>query len=502
MRFCPTGIATDDTTSFFFSDLVERGSLVSLYSFENEEKVFPAVHNEFKFCLLTIAGSSVPQPASELVFFARQVSDLADHRRRFALTSNDFALLNPNSRTCPTFRSGTDAELAKAVYRQMPVLIDESTGQEGNPWGISFLRMFDMANDSGVFLDAPGADRLPLYEGKMIHQFDHRFGTYLGQTVAQANKGFLPQASGDQKANPEFVTQPRYWVDAAYVDARLADRWSRGWLLGWRDVTLPSNERTIIASLMPRSAVGHNMPIAISADPHFPLLAANLNSMAMDWEARQKVGGMHLTYGILEQLPVAMPEIYGRDCLWAPGTLAEWLRNHVAELVFTADELRPFARDLGWDGPPFVWRDERRAFVRAELDAAFFHLYGHARTELDHIMELFWIVRERDQKAHGHYRTKTLVLDAYDAMALSTPERPFVSRLDPPPGDPRASHPPRSGEEPGRWVPWAEVVRGFAAREPIVPPVAPRSRHSIPARTPVTEARPAKRAAAVRPPPD
>jgi hypothetical protein len=97
--------------------------LVSLLALENEEFVFPGVHHSFRFCLLTVQGSSVTSPA-EFVFFARQPQQTADERRRFALSPEDIALINPNTRTCPVFRSQADAELTKKIYRRVPVLID------------------------------------------------------------------------------------------------------------------------------------------------------------------------------------------------------------------------------------------------------------------------------------------------------------------------------------------------------------------------------------------
>ncbi len=139
---------------------------------------------------------------------------------------------------------------------------------EGNPWQVSFLRMLDMANDSGLFrsredLEAAGArlegnvferdgERwLPLYEAKMIHQFDHRFGTYEGQTQAQANQGKLPEFDDAQHADPNLVVLPRYWVAESEVASRLEGRWDRGWLLGWRDICRTSDARTVISAIVP-----------------------------------------------------------------------------------------------------------------------------------------------------------------------------------------------------------------------------------------------------------
>ena len=172
----PTGIATDDSTKAYFGHLAQSGRLVSLYDFENREAIFPAVHRSYKFCLLTLG----PADEAEFAFFLAQTAQLADDRRRFTLNAEDFARINPNTLTCPVFRARRDAELTRKIYQRVPVLIREGRdGQpEQNPWGISFMRMFDMSNDSHLFLDSGGEGRLPLYEAKMIHQFDHRWATY------------------------------------------------------------------------------------------------------------------------------------------------------------------------------------------------------------------------------------------------------------------------------------------------------------------------------------
>jgi hypothetical protein len=147
---------------------------VSLYDIENRDAVFPSVHRSFKFCLLTLGTAK----QAEFVCFASQVDQLSDLRRRFTLSPDEFRLINPNTLTCPVFRSARDAELTKKLYRAAPVLINEAQ-EGGNPWQLSFhTRLFHMAEDSHLFLDQAGAHAVPLYEAKMIHQFDHRWATY------------------------------------------------------------------------------------------------------------------------------------------------------------------------------------------------------------------------------------------------------------------------------------------------------------------------------------
>jgi hypothetical protein len=150
----PSGIATDFTNKDFFAELVETEQLICLYDFENRRGIFPGVHRSYKFCLLTLSRLSeepslVGQHPGEFAFFLLTTDDLSDPERRFHLIAADFALLNPNTRTCPIFRTKEDAELTRKLYRAAPVLVNEATGE--NPWGVTFLRMFDMANDSGLF---------------------------------------------------------------------------------------------------------------------------------------------------------------------------------------------------------------------------------------------------------------------------------------------------------------------------------------------------------------
>jgi hypothetical protein len=116
----------------------------------------------------------------------------------------------------------------------------------------------------------------------------------------------------------------------------------------------------------------------------------------------------------------------------------------LSPFTYTAWDLEPFAKDCGYDGPPCRWDEARRVFVRCEIDAAFFHLYGIVRDDVDYIVETFPIVKRKDLAAHGTYRTKDTILDIYDRMAraIATGE-PYRTLLDPPPADPRVAHPPR-----------------------------------------------------------
>ena len=129
----------------------------------------------------------------------------------------------------------------------------------------------------------------------------------------------------------------------------------------------------------------------------------NLNAMAFDFATRQKVQGQTLNLFIVEQLPVIAPEDYGRQ--FGATTARDLVRDHVLRLTYTANDMAPFARDLGYQGPPFIWDEEERRHLRARLDALYFHLYGLSRDDAGYILSTFPIVRAQDEKEFGAYRT-------------------------------------------------------------------------------------------------
>ena len=444
----PGGIVTDDTTKGYFQALLDRSALASVYHFENESLVFKGLHHAYRFVLLTIRES----PQADLFFYARRAVDLEERRRHFSLAPADFATLNPNTRTCPTFRSNRDADINLAMYRRAGVLWREGD-PDGNTWGLRFLRMFDMANDSGLFrtraelasagwrLDAErfekdGEVMLPLYEAKMIHQFDHRFGTYEGQSAAQANQGKLPELDHAAHADPGRVTLSRYWVHADEVAARLDDTWDKHWLFGWRDITGAEKIRTVIACIIPRAAVNDTFLLMTpSTDPQLVAsLYANLSSIPFDYCARQKVGGVHLKYFTMRQLPGLRPDAYGMFAPWSPSMrIREWLLSRVLELAYTAWDLKAFAEDCDDEDPPFIWDPERRFQLRCEIDAAFFHLYGISRDDTAYILDTFPVLERSEERVHGEYRTKRVVLETYDALESAASKGiPYDSPLGPP----------------------------------------------------------------------
>jgi hypothetical protein len=399
-----------------------------------------------------MAGAGRKTARTRYAFLTRHLVDIPE--RRFELAPDEVLAMNPNTGTLPMFRTRTDADITLGIYRRHPVLVRDGV-TDGNPWGLSFCRLFDMANDSGLFRQ-PGditahtfngwsydgeSEYLPLYEAKMLGHFDHRFSTYRDATQAQLNVGSLPRPTAEQHNDPYMEPLARYWVSRAKVIAALNGKWNREWLLGWRDIARSSDMRTFVPSVLPISAVGNKFPLAFPDGPACgSLLHAVWSSMAFDYIARQKLSGTGMTYFIVKQVACPTPSSFAQLTAWqADRTLAEWSTPYVLELSYTSWRLQPYAQEMGDNGSPFRWDPERRALLRADLDAAMLHVYGLTRAESEHVLDSFPVVRKYEQRDFGEYRTRRLVLEAFDRMAAAAARG-------------------------GRWTPLADVPAGEGPR--------------------------------------
>lgn len=555
----PTGIATDSSTSAFFGDLIDSARIISLFDFQTGHGFFDRIgHARFKFCILTVKGSGGHSKGpAEFVFFIRQTSDLDQKERFFSLSPQQIAQINPNTKTAPIFRSRADADLTAKLYSRAPVLLEErpiDRGGDVNPWGITFQQgLFNMTSASEHFstearlLDEgwtrEGADwvrdtdgttkrRVPLYEAKMIHHYDHRWATF---DSGETNDDSARDVTINEKQIPTFEASPRFWVPGDEVKLRAArapsslkralreadsDRclktlaeWLTGylssvegratskddlvrafgsnhswqialgnsperfvrepktlangaemqretpltkddvafladgpndplalvvalihrkqprWLMGWRDVTNATNERTVVGGLLPMRGVGNNLPLwhpgPHCTAQHVAALLGTLTSLSLDFVARHKVGGTHLNFFIAEQLPVPAPSAFSDEEL-------RFITANVLELTYTSHSMNPWALDLGYSGNPFSWDEDRRAKLRAELDAVFARKYGLNRDELRYVLdptdlkgadypsETFRILKYKEEARFGEYRTRRLVLDAWDRLAVTS----------------------------------------------------------------------------------
>ena len=445
----PSGIATDDTTKDYFRHIMENKKLVSLYDFENREGLFPNVHRSYKFCLLTLSNKKVEH--SQFLFFATNIDHLRDERRRFSLTPQDLALINPNTRTCPIFRTKYDAELTKKIYRNVPVLINEQTGE--NPWGISFMRMFDMSNDSHLFktraeLEAMGyrlqGNRfvrdeddvyLPLYEAKMIWQYDHRYGSFEQLLNGRGTNTSLPTPSLDQYQNFNYFVLPFYWIHSNLVLNKLQDIYKNyqiKWLQIYRFSTGPTNERTMISAIIPYAASNHIAPLMfLTLRRKQFIFLANINTLVYDFILRNKMGRQGLDVFFIKQTPVLNPNIYSiKDEIFIGKRVIELVCTNI-ELIDFGYEIIDYLNKRGYKiniNLPIKFDTLRRQLLKSEIDAYFAKLYGLTRDELHYILDpqevmgpnypgqTFPGLKNNELRKYGEYRTKRLILEAWDKL--------------------------------------------------------------------------------------
>jgi hypothetical protein len=304
--------------------------------------------------------------------------------------------------------------------------------------------MFDMTNDSHLFwtrerLEKQGAypaglghwrkgneEWVPLYEGKMVQSFDHRAADVV-INPENVHRPAQQEAVDDQEhASPHRVPTPQFWVNRteAFATKEL------GWVLGFKEITSPTNIRTMIASLMPSVAFGNKTPLLM---PEMPTereewhLVAELNSFVHDFVVRQKVHGQTLNWFLVEQLPVLTAERYARR--FGPRGAGEILKDHVLHLTYTAHDMAPFARSMGYvykNGtvkPPIIWNEIERRHLRARLDALYFILYGITdEDDIRYILSTFPIVERKDREAFdGIYLTRELILWYKRALEAGDP---------------------------------------------------------------------------------
>ena len=458
----PRGIITDIGNQFFVSKLIDENRLISLYDFENREKLFE-IDSRKNFCLLSVGKAKESTHDVNGGFYLTRIDHMLDPRRIYTLRTDDFARLNPNTKTCPVFRTSRDAKLTAKIYRNSTILYNEITGE--NPWNVKFGSMFNMSTDSYLFrtyaqLTAQGATLngntfttvdgeiyVPLYEGKMIWHYNHHFGSW---PTEGERPNSINTPSEDELANPDSYIMPWYWIPLAAVKDRLVKydkngnvvwEWKHKWLFAFRDIARGVDMRTFIIAPIPDAfGVGHTATLLYAERGCMPgaSLYGMMSSLIFDYTTRQKIGGTHVSISFVKQFPVLTPD-------QIPSAMQWQIVKRVAELCYFNHDMDGWASEL-WEEmseeqraempqlgarQPWVYNPERRAILQAELDAIFAHLYGLDTEDLVYILdpedvcgkgcinETFRVLKDNELRQYGEYRTKRLVLEAWDKFGYN-----------------------------------------------------------------------------------
>jgi len=445
----PSGIATDHSTKDFFGSLVSTKRLVAIYDFVNRYGLFPDVEGRLKFCVLLFNGPAAPSESIDFVFWAERIEELSVKSRHVALSARDIELINPNTLTCPIFRTQRQANLAKAVYKRVPVLMNDRRKEGGNPWGVAFYTMFHQTNDAACFitgdqLKADGfrkagnrwakgkTEFLPLIEAKMTREFDHR-ASWVVMNDQNAYMNYTAESTTlVEHQNPEWLPSPRYWVNSEEV-ARRSPVGLATTAIGFHDIARSNDSRTMVACAVPYAAFSNKLPLVLNAAElswrRFCCLLGNFGSYVYDFLVRQKAGGANLNFFIVEQIPTLPPDTYADKCPWSKReTLEHWISERVLKLSCTANDMIPLAEACGFKGSTgrgvHIWKESERRELRTELDAAYFHLYGVEREDAAYMLSTFnhtgYILPDNREKGGPEWEKGSIgemVLDAYDALA-------------------------------------------------------------------------------------
>ena len=449
----PSGIYGDQSAARFFGEMTGDSRLLALYDFENRRgpergAFFPDVDSRFKFCTMVMGGGGRTAAEMPTGFLLQDPPADSEPERLLTMQATDFALVNPKTGTAPIFLTKRDADITLNIYRNHPVFDAENRSFPKSDVIARYVTMAHMTNDSKQFhtidqLQNDGwypielnryrrghDEMLPLMQGRMIHNFDHRYNS-VRVNLENVNRPYVNEPVSDvQRQNPRFYAHPQYWVSEDFVRGKFPDNPS--YAIGFRDITKADNERTMLSTIVPRAGYSNKVPLLVrydeTATDNFndvsPLWAANFCSFAFDFVVRRKMQGTTMNLYILEQLPIITRAAYDRR--FGDTTAAELARDHVLRLCYTAWDLEPFALAQGYEGEPYGWDVEERRHRRARLDALYFILYGLDRDDAGYVMDSFPITRRNDEREHGRYLTKDLILRYMSALEVGDTETVVV----------------------------------------------------------------------------
>lgn len=427
----PPGIATDDTYKSFIKHLIGERILVSFYNFTNRGYLFREVESTMAFALYVFEKNNTNSKIS-VAAKLWQVEHLQLPGRVYNLDAIDIKTLNPNTENLPIFENSNDAKLVIRIYEGVGVLQNESS-EEINSWKVRFGAMLHMTNDSSLFKTLPELSNMadchlegnifkannstfvPVYESKLIYQYNHRAATFEG--ISEERKYLRRAATNPSQKenleNPAWTIQPRYWVNQIEVSSRIPSNWKYNWLIGYRNaINVVADSRSSTATIIPKYGVGNSLPL-IFLD-HSPrecsVLVANFNCFILDYVTRQKASGGNLNFYVVKQLPFIPLKYYSQK-------LIEVISTKACRLLINSMELVDFSCDIDLNGEIVVWNEKERFQLQCELDAIYAHLYGLEKEEMDYILETFPIVKRKDIDKYGSYRTKETILQLYDEFA-------------------------------------------------------------------------------------
>nr|WP_314444413.1 hypothetical protein [uncultured Sphingomonas sp.] len=451
----PIGIGTDHNVSKFVKRITKGRNLKAFIAFENRRRwLFKDVHAEDQPTVFIMGGASREFETFEYAVKLHQLPSGEKPTQPVELSRDTLKLLNPNTGTMPIVRTMDGLSLLLKTYNNFPIFIERPGRNECALFAVKYRQMINMTSRSRGFrtkkmlTEMEGAWPvnngryesskglwLPLYEGKMVSLYNHRYASVRNSSERISGQGVAIHSKTSDLQDPDYRPHPRYWILES--DAKPDFPYA----IGFNDICNTNNARSLICAIVPSGAYGNKLPILTWEKPdghQAAKLQANLACIFTDYLARQKIQSRSLSKYILAQLPLVPHEKYGRK--FGDKSAADIIDAAVLELSYTSPDLAPFAKDLGHVDkstgeekvlPPFTWNEERRFMLRAKLDAMYFILYGVwdpekplvSRKEVEHVYSTFPVLERNERERYeGRYRSLELALLWISALMAGKPD--------------------------------------------------------------------------------
>ncbi|SDM42355.1 Eco57I restriction-modification methylase domain-containing protein [Sediminibacillus halophilus] len=413
----PAAFTHSEGTTGMRELLFNQNNIQLLFTVENRDNIFP-IDSRFKYALLIFKKTKTGEADIKCRFMLRsleEVNNSLKNNELLKIPSDLINLLSPNYKTLPDIKSQYEVELLKKIYKVHP-LINSTRG-----WKIQFNRELDMTNDSNLFvhkevINKEHKDYYPLYEGRMINQFDFAAKEYISGEGRQAKWGDLSWEA--KKILPHFYVQ-KIEVEKKNIEANKARP-------GYCDIAGQTNERAVQTALIPRHTVAGNKVPTVRITPndvaHNLLWIALTNSFVFDWLMRLRMSTT-INFFHWNQLPLPLIDVFsncGKKLVVNSAKLSllsPYMDKEREELIHfyngevNSDEVKPV-----------IYSNERQE-IRAEIDALVANVFGLNLPDIAFVLYQFPLLDRKqpglpgdkclNNRGEGSYITRDLVLYHY-----------------------------------------------------------------------------------------
>ncbi|MCF7805114.1 MAG: N-6 DNA methylase [Candidatus Marinimicrobia bacterium] len=419
----PTGIVTDNPNQKIARNLFKSKSIRSLYDFENGQRAeggrfFDIVHNSYHFCLLTIVQWG--QDRTDLGFYLESIKEVDKDEKIFQINYAELDQMCPSRFSVPLYKNKQDAELSKKCYKNGITIIGINKKSKDTILSSLLLNFGKKSKSKKVlFSDLHNMENYhKVYEGRYIHQYDNRYSTFI-----------TSNSIDNKKVSPEYDIRTEYYISRDHLEEIWESKYEIvNWYIGLRRQARTTDKFSSIASILPKSVSEGNLTAfygKILNGENGILFLANLNSLVFNYVVMLRQNGPNLNKGVYEQIPLIPFEMYNG--------YKEKIVGRALQLTYTNNALDEFAAAFSLSGEPFSWDVEKRSLLKSEIDTFYAKLYRLTRDDLRYILdpqdvygedfpgETFRVLKNKEMKKYGEYRTKRLVLEAWDRLEDGRP---------------------------------------------------------------------------------